>query len=94
MLQDEIDAIGVARGSDGEGGTSVQDRVLSQMLNEIDGITPLHNVLVLAATNRPQVIVSSNHNTSICWSLTCLFLGQRINATRTYRSGYLYSSSG
>jgi len=53
---DEIDALAVARGSSGEG-NSVGDRVLSQMLNELDGITPLNNVLFLAATNRPDIIV-------------------------------------
>jgi SpoVK/Ycf46/Vps4 family AAA+-type ATPase len=49
---DELDAIGVERGT-GDGGNSVQDRVLAQMLNELDGIEPLSNVLFLAATNRP-----------------------------------------
>lgn len=45
------------RGSSGEGGTSVADRVLSQLLNELDGIEPLVNVTVVAATNRPDIIV-------------------------------------
>jgi len=53
---DEIDAIAVQRGSDGGGGASVADRVLSQLLQEIDGIEPSRRVVVVAATNRPDVI--------------------------------------
>ncbi|KAI8583737.1 hypothetical protein K450DRAFT_268321 [Umbelopsis ramanniana AG] len=56
---DEIDALTVKRGSDGDGGTSVADRVLSQLLNELDGIEPLVNVTVVAATNRPDIIDSA-----------------------------------
>lgn len=52
---DEIDALTVARGSAADG-TSVADRVLSQLLTELDGIEPLVNVTVVAATNRPDVI--------------------------------------
>ncbi|KAJ2841206.1 AAA+-type ATPase, partial [Coemansia erecta] len=47
---DEIDALTVSRGSSGEG-TSVADRVLSQLLTELDGIEPLVEVTVVAATN-------------------------------------------
>ncbi|CAO3612007.1 unnamed protein product [Cunninghamella blakesleeana] len=53
---DEIDALAVKRGSSGDGGTSVSDRVLSQLLNEMDGMEPLTNVTVVAATNRPDII--------------------------------------
>ncbi|KAJ2159430.1 AAA+-type ATPase [Coemansia sp. RSA 552] len=52
---DEIDALTVKRGASG-GGTSVADRVLSQLLSELDGIEPLTSVTVVAATNRPDVI--------------------------------------
>ncbi|KAJ1960599.1 AAA+-type ATPase [Dipsacomyces acuminosporus] len=52
---DEIDALTVKRGSSGDG-TSVADRVLSQLLTELDGIEPLVSVTVVAATNRPDVI--------------------------------------
>jgi AAA family ATPase len=58
VLKDEIDALTVKRGIGGESGTSVADRVLSQLLNELDGIEPLVNVTVVAATNRPDIIVS------------------------------------
>jgi len=52
---DEIDSIAKARGGegDGEGGTG---RVVSQILTELDGISELHGVVVLAATNRPELI--------------------------------------
>ncbi|KAJ1913908.1 AAA+-type ATPase [Tieghemiomyces parasiticus] len=54
---DEIDALTVKRG--GDGSSSVADRVLSQLLNELDGIEPLVNVTVVAATNRPDIMVGS-----------------------------------
>lgn len=47
------------RGSSGDGGTSVADRVLSQLLNELDGVEALVNVTVVAATNRPDIIVTN-----------------------------------
>ncbi|KAF9149804.1 Spermatoproteinsis associated protein 5 [Linnemannia schmuckeri] len=53
---DEIDALTVKRGGGDDGGSSVADRVLSQLLNEIDGIEPLVNVTVVAATNRPDIM--------------------------------------
>ncbi|KAJ3170878.1 hypothetical protein HK101_011308 [Irineochytrium annulatum] len=53
---DEIDAIAVRRGADE---SSVQDRVLSQLLGEMDGIEPLVNVTVVAATNRPDILDSA-----------------------------------
>ncbi|KAJ1896003.1 AAA+-type ATPase, partial [Kickxella alabastrina] len=51
---DEIDALTVKRGASGS--ASVADRVLAQLLAELDGIEPLVNVTVVAATNRPDVI--------------------------------------
>ncbi|KJE97795.1 ATPase [Capsaspora owczarzaki ATCC 30864] len=55
---DEIDALAVARGGD-DGAGGVNDRVLSQLLSELDGIEVLRNVTVLAATNRPELIDSA-----------------------------------
>lgn len=53
--QDEIDGlVGHRRDASSEGGVS---RVLSQMLTEMDGVQPLRNVVVLAATNRPDLLV-------------------------------------
>jgi AAA family ATPase len=51
---DEIDAIATQRG--GDGNSQVADRVLTQLLTELDGIEPLKQVLVVAATNRPDLI--------------------------------------
>ncbi|GAB0087001.1 spermatogenesis-associated protein 5 [Sergentomyia squamirostris] len=51
---DEIDAIGGERGS--ESGSSVKERVLAQLLTEMDGVTTLDNVTIVAATNRPDLI--------------------------------------
>ncbi len=38
------------------GGSDVGDRVLSQLLTEIDGVEQLHDVTIVAATNRPDRI--------------------------------------
>lgn len=51
---DEIDALGVQRGGKTQSG--VGDRVLAQILTEIDGIEGLKGVIVVAATNRPDLI--------------------------------------
>ncbi|WP_425393258.1 CDC48 family AAA ATPase [Caldisphaera lagunensis] len=51
---DEIDAIAALRGIDE--GTRVGERIVSQLLTEIDGITDLQNVVVIAATNRPEMV--------------------------------------
>eukprot|EP00048_Salpingoeca_helianthica_P012363 m.178944 g.178944 ORF g.178944 m.178944 type:complete len:460 (-) comp15364_c0_seq12:119-1498(-) len=51
---DEIDALAVQRGTDGGGG--VGDRVLSQLLCEMDGVEARVGVTVVAATNRPDMV--------------------------------------
>lgn len=55
---DEIDAIGGERaeGSSGGSGSSVKERVLTQLLTEMDGVEALDNVTIVAATNRPDMI--------------------------------------
>uniref|UniRef100_A0A8C3X7M4 ATPase family gene 2 protein homolog A n=1 Tax=Catagonus wagneri TaxID=51154 RepID=A0A8C3X7M4_9CETA len=52
---DELDALAVERGSS-SGAGSVADRVLAQLLTEMDGIEQLKDVTILAATNRPDRI--------------------------------------
>jgi AAA family ATPase len=47
--------LAVARSSGG-GGDAVVERVLSQLLIELDGVQPLNDVTVLAATNRPDLL--------------------------------------
>lgn len=53
---DEIDALGSERGSSSSGGSNVQERVLAQLLTELDGVTALGSVTLVAATNRPDKI--------------------------------------
>ncbi|KAJ8669376.1 hypothetical protein QAD02_000635 [Eretmocerus hayati] len=54
---DEMDAIGVERStSSSSAGSSVQERVLAQLLTELDGVTALGNVTLIGATNRPDRI--------------------------------------
>ncbi len=51
---DEIDSIAPKRGSDI--GTRVTERVVSQLLTEMDGIEALHDIAVIGATNRPDLL--------------------------------------
>lgn len=53
---DEIDAIAPKRGM--EMGTKVTERVVNQLLTEMDGLEELHDVVVIAATNRPDIVDS------------------------------------
>ncbi len=53
---DEIDAIAPSRGSEG---SKVYDQVVNQLLAEMDGIENLTDVVVIAATNRPDIIDSA-----------------------------------
>jgi len=54
LFLDEIDALAPARGWGGD--AHVTERVVSQLLTEMDGIEELKGVLVVAATNRPELI--------------------------------------
>lgn len=56
---DEIDAIGQARGGAMTGGHGEREQTLNQILVEMDGFTPADNVIVCAATNRPDVLDSA-----------------------------------
>ena len=51
---DEFDALVPSRGESGD--SQVTERVVSQLLTEIDGLLSLQNVVVIAATNRPDLI--------------------------------------
>lgn len=53
---DEIDAIGRVRGSGMGGGHDEREQTLNQILVEMDGFEPNEQVIVLAATNRPDVL--------------------------------------
>ncbi|MGH7162535.1 MAG: ATP-dependent zinc metalloprotease FtsH, partial [Planctomycetota bacterium] len=53
---DELDALGKARGPGGSGGSEEREQTLNQLLVEMDGFSPNAGVIVLAATNRPEVL--------------------------------------
>jgi transitional endoplasmic reticulum ATPase len=54
IFMDEIDSIAPVRGGDSD--SHVTERVISQLLTEMDGLEALNNVVVIAATNRPDMI--------------------------------------
>lgn len=58
---DELDTLGKSRGGTGSmtgggGGNDEQEQTLNQLLNEMDGFDPNSSVIVLGATNRPEVL--------------------------------------
>ncbi len=53
---DEIDAVGRSRGTGLGGGHDEREQTLNQILSEMDGFSGRENVVVLAATNRPDVL--------------------------------------
>ncbi|MFC4550977.1 MULTISPECIES: CDC48 family AAA ATPase [Halorussus] len=53
---DEIDAVAAERGSGQGGGAEVSERVVSQLLTEMDGLADNPNIVVLAATNRREAL--------------------------------------
>lgn len=53
---DEIDAVGRQRGTGMGGGHDEREQTLNQILVEMDGFEPNQNVIVIAATNRPDVL--------------------------------------
>ncbi len=53
---DEIDAIGKRRDGSGLGGNDEREQTLNQLLNEMDGFDANAGVVILAATNRPEVL--------------------------------------
>ncbi|GIF11137.1 AAA family ATPase [Actinoplanes teichomyceticus] len=54
VFLDEVDALAPARGQGSDGG--VTDRVVAALLTELDGVEDLRNVVVIGATNRPDLI--------------------------------------
>ena len=53
---DELDALGRARGTFGLGGHDEKEQTLNQLLAEMDGFDPSTGLVLLAATNRPEVL--------------------------------------
>ena len=56
IFVDEIDAVGRVRGAGMGGGNDEREQTLNQILVEMDGFEPTEKVVVMAATNRPDVL--------------------------------------
>ena len=56
LFFDELDSIGISRGSGVGGGGEAADRVINQLLTEMDGIGVKKNVFIVGATNRPDIL--------------------------------------
>lgn len=54
VFLDEVDALAPRRGQSSDSGVS--DRVVAALLTELDGVEPMRNVVVLGATNRPELV--------------------------------------
>ncbi|CAF1415163.1 unnamed protein product [Rotaria sordida] len=59
LFFDELDAIAKSRGGSAGDGSGVTDRVINQILTEMDGIDAKKNVFIIGATNRPDIIDSA-----------------------------------
>lgn len=53
---DEIDAVGRVRGFSPTGGAEEREHTLTQLLTEMDGFDPKKGVIIIAATNRPEIL--------------------------------------
>jgi cell division protease FtsH len=53
---DELDALGKARGMNVLGGHDEREQTLNQLLSEMDGFDPNKGVIIMAATNRPEIL--------------------------------------
>ncbi len=56
LFIDEIDGIAIRRTGRGEAGTRVTERIVDTLLTEMDGLRSLKNVVVIGATNRPDIL--------------------------------------
>lgn len=56
LMFDEMDSIAKTRGGGGPGSSEAGDRVINQILTEVDGVGARKNVFVIGATNRPDII--------------------------------------
>ena len=59
IFVDELDAVGRARGTGLGGGHDEREQTLNQLLSELDGFDPHDEIIVMAATNRPDVLDSA-----------------------------------
>ena len=58
-LFDEIDAVGRQRGAGMGGGNDEREQTLNQLLTEMDGFEGNSGIIIVAATNRPDVLDSA-----------------------------------
>lgn len=56
LFFDELDSIGTQRGNSLGDAGGAGDRVMNQMLTEIDGVGPMKNLFFIGATNRPELL--------------------------------------
>ncbi len=56
IFVDELDALGKARGANPLGGHDEREQTLNQLLVEMDGFDPRKGVIIMAATNRPEIL--------------------------------------
>jgi len=56
LFFDELDSIGISRGKGSGGGGEAADRVINQLLTEMDGIGSKKSVFIVGATNRPDIL--------------------------------------
>lgn len=56
IFVDELDALGKARGLNPVGGHDEREQTLNQLLVEMDGFDPSSGVIIMAATNRPEIL--------------------------------------
>lgn len=56
LFFDELDSIAKARGGNVGDGGGAADRVINQLLTEMDGMSSKKNVFIIGATNRPDII--------------------------------------
>ena len=56
LFFDELDSIAKSRGGNGGDGGGASDRVINQVLTEMDGMGSKKNVFIIGATNRPDII--------------------------------------
>jgi transitional endoplasmic reticulum ATPase len=59
LFFDELDSIAKARGGGGGGASEAGDRVINQILTEIDGVGAKKSVFIIGATNRPDILDSA-----------------------------------
>jgi cell division protease FtsH len=56
IFVDELDALGKVRGLSAAGGNDEREQTLNQLLVEMDGFEPNRSVVIMAATNRPEIL--------------------------------------